>query len=76
MLYNSNILEIRGYYNNNKESLYFILVTIPMFIGLPLPVFFTKFIPESYDYFCNFISETAIQFGFDNKDINDYGLFN
>ena len=76
MLYNSNILEIRGYYNNNKESLYFTLVSIPMFIGLPLPVFFTKFIQESYDYFCNFISETAIQFGFDNKDINDYGLFN
>ena len=76
LLYNSNTLEIRGHYNEAKESLFFSLAMIPLTIGLPLPVFFTKFLPESYDYFCNFISHAALEFGFDNNDINDYGLFN
>ena len=76
IFYNLPILEIRRKESLLKKVLFFSLASLPLMVGLFLPSAFCKNINESYDYFCYFIKYTAIQFGFDRKDIEDYGFYN
>jgi len=74
ILSNLPILEIRGKENLFKKILFFALAAVPLTISMFLPSFFMQNVQNSYDSFCNFITYTAIQYGFDRKDIEDYGF--